>query len=74
MAVTHYGLWRDNVPNSPMIKEASFFLEQKAQSRPGETWHAAWEPIEDCETIGQARRKMAEKYGHPLSHIYSDEK
>lgn len=72
MAVTHYG--HVNAGQAVFIKTAAFFLEQKRQSRPGETWHSAWEPIEDCETIGQARRKYAKAKGVELSHIHDGER
>lgn len=73
MTITHYGLYRREVPNSPMIKEANFFEEQKNRSKPGESWFKNWEPIEDANTIGDARRKIAKKYNVELSHIYLDE-
>lgn len=69
--ITHYGLFRANVPRSPMIKEAGFFAEQGGLTEP---WGQAWEPIDGCMTIGEARRKIAEKYAVQLSPIYSDEK
>ena len=69
--ITHYGLFRENVPNSPMIKEAQFFLEQSENQT--HTWSKSWEPIFDCETIGDARRAFAEKHGVELSPIYHGE-
>jgi len=53
-----------------MVKEAEFFKSQGGLTQP---WGQRWEPIEDCQTVGSARRKMAEKYNHPLSHIYFGE-
>lgn len=75
--ITHYGLFRESVPQSPMIKTADYFLILKENSRrdhPKDDWWKSWEPIHDCETIGDARRKLAEKYGVKLSHIYWGEK
>lgn len=74
---SHYGCFREAFPGSPMIKEASYFLEQKEESLrdyPHEKWFEDWEPIYNCNTIGEARRKIAEKYGVTLSHIYFGEK
>lgn len=71
--ITHYGLYREHVPNSPGIKEAHFFEEQKRTSNPEETWWKAWEPIEDAKSIGDARRKFAAMKGVTLSHIYLGE-
>ena len=70
-AVTHYGLFRPSVPNSPMIKEAGFFVGQGGLR---EDWGESWEPITDAGSIGEARKKIAEKYGVELSHIYWGEK
>lgn len=69
--ITHYGLFRPDVPGSPAIKEAAFFRSQGGLEK---RWGRSWEPIEDATSIGDARRKMAEKYGVKLSHIYMDEK
>lgn len=68
--ITHYGLFRKHVPNSPMIKEAEFFISQKGNV---EEWGKSWEPIEDCKTTGEARIKIANKYDVKLSHIYMGE-
>lgn len=68
--ITHYGLFRPNVPNSPMVKEAKFFESQGGLS---DEWGKAWEPINDATSIGDARRKLAHKYGVTLSHIYLGE-
>ncbi len=66
---THYVLFRAGVPNSPMVKEASFF---KSQNGHLEEWGRAWEPIV-AESIGDARRKIADRMGVTLSHIYMGE-
>lgn len=68
--ITHYGLFREIAPSSPMIKEADFFVEQGGLK---EDWGKKWEPIEDAASIGDARRMMATKYGIKLSPIYSGE-
>ena len=68
--ITHYGLFRSHVPNSPMIKVADFFTEQGGLT---ENWGTPWEPIEDCTSIGHARRTLADKHGVTLSHIFQDE-
>lgn len=68
---THYGLFRANVPNSPMIKEAAFFASQGGLTQ---AWGKNWEPIYGAESIGDARRKFAVKKGITLSIIYLDEK
>lgn len=68
--VTHYGVFREQVPNSPMIKEADFFESQGGLTQ---DWGKRWEPIIGCSTIGEARRKIAEKYNAVLSPIYRDE-
>lgn len=76
MTITHYGLFRESVPNSPMIKEADFFREQRLESKKSENdthWYLAWEPIHDATSIGDARRKFAAAKGVELSHIYSRE-
>lgn len=75
MTITHMGLHRPHVPNSPMVKEKSFFDSQVADTDPKDEdpWWTHWEPIEDCATIGEARRKIAAKYGNTLSHIYHGE-
>lgn len=68
--VTHYGLYRESAPDSPMVKEAEFF---KSQGGLKADWGKAWEPIEDCNTIGDARRKFAESKGVRLSSLYANE-
>lgn len=68
--ITHYGLWRPHVPNSPMIKEAQFFAGQGGLSQ---DWGKGWEPIDDAASVGDARRKFAAAHGAPLSHIYEGE-
>lgn len=68
--ITHYGLFRQHVPNSPMIKEADFFAEQGGLTQ---DWGKNWEPITGATSIGDARRKIATKYGVTLSPIYSGE-
>lgn len=68
--ITHYGLFRSIAPQSPMIKEAGFFRDQGGLS---EEWGKTWEPIENATGIGDARRKIAIKYGVNLSHIYDGE-
>jgi len=65
----YYGLFRERVPNSPMIKEGEFFKEQGGFTQ---DWGKSWEPIE-ASSIGDARRKLAEKYKVKLSPIYSGE-
>lgn len=69
--ITHYGLFRPQVPNSPMIKEVEFFKDQGGLLK---EWGKSWEPIEDCTSIGEARRKIASKYNVTLSPIYYGEK
>lgn len=69
--VTHYGLFRPQVPASPMIKEAEFFASQGGLT---EDWGKSWEPIHDALSVGDARRKIAEKYSVTLSHIYFGER
>lgn len=71
MSITHYGLFRPEVPNSPMIKDADFFI---AQGGTRDSWGKSWKPIHDAASIGDARRKLAAKHGVPLSPIYGDEK
>lgn len=68
--ITHYGLFRENIPHSPMIKEASFFESEGGLK---DNWGKTWEPIEDASSIGDARRKLAKKYNVELSWIYFDE-
>ncbi len=68
--VTHYGLFRSVAPNSPMIKEADFFIGQGGLR---EEWGRSWEPIEDATSIGDARRKFAAKHGVALSSLYGGE-
>lgn len=68
--VTHYGLFRTVVPNSPMIKEADFFIRQGGLK---EEWGRSWEPIEDAMSIGDARRKFAAKHRVALSSLYDEE-
>lgn len=69
--VTHYGQFREQVPGSPMIKEAEFFKSQGGLTEP---WGKHWEPIYDAKTCGDARRKIAAKYGATLSFLYLGEK
>lgn len=61
-----YVLWREHVPNSPMVKEGNFFRQQGGLT---DDWGKSWEPI-DAKTVGDARRKFAESRGVTLSHIY----
>jgi hypothetical protein len=68
--ITHYGLYRQQVPNSPMIKEALFFEQQGGLKDP---WGGAWEPIYNAASVGDARRKFAASKGVELSHIYFGE-
>ena len=68
---THFCLFRESVPESPMVKEAGFFISQGGLK---EDWGKHWEPVYDCETVGDARRKFAESKGVKLSHIYWSEK
>lgn len=68
--ITQYGCWRQHVPNSPMIKDAAFFISQGGLR---DEWGKHWQPIHDCATIGDARRKFAASYGAKLSHIYDGE-
>ena len=68
--VTHYGFYRADVPQSPMIKDACMFREQNGHFS---EWGKAWEPIYDCNTIGDARRKFAELKGIKLAAIYDGE-
>jgi hypothetical protein len=73
--ITHYGLFRTGIPESPMVKEADFYLAQREESlrtNPKDNWHLNWEPLYDCETIGQARRSIAARYNVKLSKAYSD--
>jgi hypothetical protein len=65
----YYVLWRESVPNSPMVKEGEFFREQGGLSQ---DWGKNWEPIE-ASSIGDARRKIGAQHGVKLSHIYYDE-
>lgn len=67
MTLTHYGLFREHVPNSPMIKDADFF---KSQGGLTQDWGKNWKPIFDANTIGDARRKFAAEHGVALSQIY----
>ena len=69
--ITHYGLFRENVPGSPMIKTAELFNAQSENGR--HTWSHSWEPICNCSSVGEARRKFAEAKGVELSPIYDDE-
>lgn len=69
--ITHYGLFRLQVPSSPMIKTATFFERQGGLV---DDWGKLWEPIEDAASIGDARRKFAAKHGAALSPIYDNEK
>lgn len=68
--ITHYGLFRKDVPTSPMVKEADFFREQGGLEQP---WGSNWEPIYRATSIGDARRKFAHRHGITLSHIYDGE-
>ena len=68
--ITHYGVFRKHVPDSPAIKEASLFIDQGGLI---EDWGKNWEPIRGCKTIGDARRKFAASYKVKLSHIYLGE-
>lgn len=69
--ITHYGLFRKDVPNSPMVKEAKFFEQQGGLT---EAWGKNWEPIRGAKSIGDARRKFATSKGVELSSIYIGEK
>lgn len=71
MTITHYGLFRASVPESPQIKEASLFESQGGLI---ENWGKTWEAIHDASSIGDARRKFAQSKGTKLSSIYWDEK
>lgn len=62
-------LWREQVPNSPMVKEGDFFRSQGGNVK---EWGRNWQPI-DARTIGDARRKIAAQHGVTLSPIYSGE-
>ena len=68
--ITHYGLFRESAPNSPMIKEAKFFASQGGLT---DTWGKGWEPIYDEKSIGDARRKFASDKKLILSSIYDGE-
>lgn len=68
--VKFYGLYRDCAPQSPSIKEADFFVRQGGLTDP---WGKAWEPVYGANTIGEARRWIADKYGVELSTIYDGE-
>ena len=70
MAITHYGLFRSQVPGSPMIKEAAYFESSGGLT---EEWGKKWEPIHDAGSIGDARRKFATSKGTELSLIYHGE-
>lgn len=65
--ITHYGLFRKQVPNSPMIKEAEFFHQQGGLV---EKWGESWEAIHSAISVEDARRKFAESKGVVLSSIY----
>lgn len=69
--ITHYGLFRTAVPESPMIKEAEFF---KSQGGLVDAWGKNWEPIINATSIGNARRQFALAKGVRLSPIYHGEK
>ena len=58
--ITHYGCFREANPNSPMIKEADFFISQGGLKA---GWGDNWEPIHDATSIGDARRKFASEKG-----------
>lgn len=65
--ITHYGLFRKDVPNSPMIKDAEFFQSQGGLT---EDWGQNWEPINDADSISSARHQFAKSKGVTLSPIY----
>jgi hypothetical protein len=67
---THYGLFREICPDSPMIKEANFFIKQGGLV---EEWGQHWEPIYGASSIGEARRMFARTKGVALSSLYFDE-
>lgn len=56
--ITHYGFFRSEAPNSPLIRDAETFTEQE-ETLKQEFQDGVWEPIEDCKTNGEARRKFA---------------
>ena len=68
--ITHYGCFRKDVPNSPMIKDAGFFVSQGGLTK---DWGTYWKPVFDATSIGDARRKVAMEHGVELSPIYSGE-
>lgn len=68
-AAPYFVLWREGVPNSPMVKEGDFFREQGGLTQ---EWGRNWEPI-NASSIGDARRKIAARHGFELSHIYAGE-
>lgn len=68
--ITHFGLFRRHVPDSPMIKEAEFFVSQGGLTQ---SWGTGWTPIYEATSIGDARRKFALAHGVALSLIYQDE-
>ena len=68
--ITHYGLFRVEVPSSPFIKTADFFRRQGGLIK---DWGKFWEPIADATSIGDARRKFAARHNVKLSSLYDDE-
>lgn len=64
-----YVLWRDSVPNSPMVKEGDFFREQGGLE---EDWGKYWIPVQ-ASSIGHARWSVANAMGVELSPIYAGE-
>lgn len=66
---SYFVLWRENVPNAPMVKEGDFFREQGGLIK---EWGRAWEPI-TATSIGDARRRIASRHGVALSPIYAGE-
>ncbi len=70
MAITHYGLFRESAPGSPMIKTIDLFRQQNGLT---DSWGESWEPIEDAASIGGARRIFAKNKQIKLSFIYDDE-
>lgn len=65
--ITHYALIKTD---TILIKEADFFISQGGTK---ESWGQNWKPVHDCDTVGDARRKMAEEHSVQLSHLYKDE-
>lgn len=69
--ITHYALLNKGNFRTIFIKEAEFFESQGGLTK---EWGKNWVPITDANTIGDARRKAAKKWGVDLPvHIYGVE-